>query len=233
MEMAKDLFPIQIVGSAKFDDWNVLAPAIAYRVLEDIEQLCLAGSIAARACLCRSAFDHTATLAWLSLAPDNHVPKWIAGDTIQRLKADDHARRMGRTVLDPSTRTEMERELAQGPQTTGGKPQTMPDLASCVGAVHERYPQWALDQLYVLTYRQHSGFLHPTPRGLMSSVAAHWPTEGTMTIGAPEPDVANMKAHLDLGCSVLATCLAVLSEATGIPEADRVVATYQESDNGE
>ena len=231
MEMATGLFPIQIKGSAKFDDWNVLAPAIAFRVIEDIGQLYLASSIAARACLCRCAFDHTATLAWLSLDPDSHVPKWLAGDSLQRLKADDHAQRMGRSVLDASTRADMERELAQGPLTAGGRPQTMPDLASCVGAVHERYPQLALDQLYVLTYRQHSGFLHPTPRGLMSSVAAHWPTEGTMTIGAPDPSPENMDAHLDLGCSVLATCLTVLGTVTGSPDADLVVAIYQGNDD--
>ena len=119
--------------------------------------------------LLRSLYDHVVTFAWLASDPPTLLPVWRKADLQARLTIDREARDAGEQLLADHDREQMESDIA-------GIESKAPDLASKAVAA-DRY--WAprieafrpdglgsFRGLYTLLFRQHSGLVHATMRGL-------------------------------------------------------------------
>jgi len=119
--------------------------------------------------LLRSLYDHVVTFAWLASDPPSLLPVWRKSDLQERLKMDREARSAGEQLLADDVREQMERDVA-------GIDGNAPDLAS-KAVIADRHWAPRIDEfradglgslrgLYTILFRQHSGLVHATMRGL-------------------------------------------------------------------
>ena len=119
--------------------------------------------------LLRSLYDHVVTFAWLASDPPALLPVWRKADLEERLKMDREVRAAGEQLLADADRAQMERDVA-------GIEGSTPDLASKAIAADtywapriEQFRSEGLGSfrgLYTILFRQHSGLVHATMRGI-------------------------------------------------------------------
>jgi hypothetical protein len=117
----------------------------------------------------RSLYDHIVTFAWLGSDPSALLPVWRKADLQARLRMDREARGAGQPLLPEPDRAQMERDVA-------GIEGNEPDLASKATLADrhwapriEAFREEGLGSfrgLYTILFRQHSGLVHATFRGI-------------------------------------------------------------------
>jgi Family of unknown function (DUF5677) len=119
--------------------------------------------------LLRSLYDHVVTFAWLATDPPAHLAIWRKDDLEQRLKIHREFAAAGEQLLTDADREQMERNV-------GRIEGSAPDLAS-KASMADKYWVPRIDAIraddlrsfrgfYTILFRQHSGLVHATMRGL-------------------------------------------------------------------
>jgi hypothetical protein len=172
--------------------------------------------------LLRSVYDHVVTFAWLATDPPSLLQVWRKADLQERLKMDREARSAGEQLLPDDVRDEMERSVA-------GIEGKAPDLAS-KAVIADRHWAPRIEQLqadglrsfrglYTIIFRQHSGLVHATFRGLNHVTVDLEPPRKRIVM----KDVAPTgNGPYGMATAVYGLGLLVASEALGWPDAAEV-----------
>jgi hypothetical protein len=153
--------------------WSLVAPGLLVHATSCLRSIVFrlgpdgAHNDASR--LLRSLYDHVLTFAWLASDPPGLLPVWRKADLEERLKIDREVRGAGDQLLADADRDQMEHDVA-------GIEGDAPDLASkAVAADRHWAPRigpfradglGSFRGLYTILFRQHSGLVHATMRGL-------------------------------------------------------------------
>lgn len=185
--------PVDVTATGPSDAWALVANGLLAHATGTVGSIFILGrggyhNDASR--LLRSLYDHVTTFAWLAADPSaERLGTWRLKDLDTRLKADAEAQRAGEALLEDATRAQMQAELASAIVS-------IPDLASMAFAAdrywNDREP--AIEHpnglrsfrgLYTVLFRQHSGLVHATFRGLNHVTIDLSPTGRRVVLQAP------------------------------------------------
>lgn len=176
--------------------------------------------------LLRSLYDHVVTFAWLAADPVERLPLWRKEDLEERLKMDREFAAAGEDLLPDEVRDQMERDV-------GAIEGTAPDLASKAFAA-DRF--WlprinamrgtglrSLRGFYTVFFRQHSGLVHATMRGLNHvTVDLNGPRKRLVM----EDPLEGSRGPYGSATVVYGIGLLVAAQSLGWPDADQVEAIF-------
>lgn len=178
--------------------------------------------------LTRSLFDHAVTLAWLAIDPVPHLGAWRKGDVEERLKAADHAAKIGVELSPADQIAEWKRQFDE-PGIR--KPLGMADRAvaadtfwgSRVSAIEPKTER-SFTGLYVTVFRRFSGSVHATPLGL-NQVTEDLVGHARRVHLADEP--LTIRPAYAAAAVTFALGLLVASQTLGFPDEQAVFEAYQ------
>ncbi len=221
--------PLEVDVYGPGDAWPAVGPALLAHASGTLRSILLLGSGDAHndaSRLLRSLYDHVVTFAWLAAEPsEERLGLWRLDDLAERLKADREAAAAGEPLLDDVNRQQMQREVDAG---TG----QLLDLASMAFATDrfwaQRLPVFGTDGLgtfrgmYTVLFRNHSGLVHATFRGLNLVTEHLSPTRRRVLVQPP----VEGRGPYGLATAVYGIGLLVASESLGWPAADDVHAVF-------
>lgn len=176
--------------------------------------------------LLRSLYDHIVTLAWLGADPPRRLALWRKEDLEERLKIHREFAAAGEQLLPDADRAQMERDVAH----LDGK---APDLASKatmadnhwiprIGALRPRSLS-SFRGFYTVLFREQSGLVHATMRGLNHVTIDLGPTRKRVVSEAP---LGESTGPYGMATAVYGVGLLVSAQALGYPDADVVEAIF-------
>lgn len=171
--------------------------------------------------LLRSLYDHVVTFAWLAADPPSRLALWRKEDLEERLKIHREFAAAGEQLLPDAEREQMERDVAR----VEGK---APDLAS-KAAMADKHWIPRIDALqphgfrsfrgfYTILFREHSGLVHATMRGLNHVTIDLEPPRKQVVLEAP------LEGNGPYGMATVLYCFGLLfaAQSLGWPDADEV-----------
>ena len=177
--------------------------------------------------LLRSLYDHVVTFAWLGSDFPTLLPVWRKADLQARLKMDREARAAGEPLLADHDREQMVRDAA-------GIDGNVPDLASMASKVDGHWAPridalradglGSFRGLYTILFRQHSGLVHATMRGINHvSIDLEPPVVRIVTEDVPQEG----NGPYGMATVVYGLGLLVAAEALGWPDAAEVESIFE------
>jgi hypothetical protein len=170
--LVENRLPLEGNSTGPWDAWPVAGPALlahATSILNAIFLLRPHDAHNASSRLLRSLYDHVVNFAWLAIDPPAHLALWRKSDLEERLKMDRDFRDAGEQLLSAEAREQMERDVA----SVGGSAPNLADKAlradDCwVPRIEGIEPEGlkSFRGFYTVLFRQHSGLVHATMRGL-------------------------------------------------------------------
>ena len=176
--------------------------------------------------LLRSLYDHVVTFAWLAADPVGRLPLWRKEDLEERLKIVREIADAGEALLADDVREQMERDVASIEGTA-------PDLASKAFAA-DRFWVPRIDAMrgtglrslrgfYTVFFRQHSGLVHATMRGLNHVTVELDPA---LTRVVMEDPLDGSRGPYGSATVVYGVGLLVAAQSLGWPDADQIEAIF-------
>lgn len=220
--------PFEADGTDIAGAWPLAGTALlthATQTLRSIMLLAPAGAHNDASRLLRSLYDHVVTFAWLAENPRDRLGPWRLEDLAERLKADREATAAEEPLLEAAAREQMQAEVDAATAST-------PDLASKAFAADRywsaRIPAIGEGELesfrgmYTFLFRNHSGLVHATFRGLSRVVEDLSPTRRRVVAQPP------LDRHELYGMATVVHGLGlfVAAEALGWPAADEVHSVF-------
>jgi len=224
-------------------NWDVVAPAMLFSGANCLLSLrWLAMTPAPRreqdaSILLRRLYEHVVCFAWVAIDPAQNAKQWVAYDYRYRLLTDTELKRLGKSGLDPATRSSYETYI----QTHGVMPSLerraeqadahwLPKLAHHTDGRPNAERAFSLRDEYTSIYRPTSANAHPTPRSLYAYVNPGG-AAGKFAIGfMPNLDDDDRYAYT-LAPLVFATMLLIAEQVLGRPNAEDVYAAFPETTN--
>lgn len=176
--------------------------------------------------LLRSLYDHVTTFAWLAADPVRRLPLWRKEDLEERLKIDREIVAAGEVMLPDDARAQMGRDLA----TIEGN---APDLASKAIAA-DRFWVARVDAMrgdglrslrgfYTVFFRQHSGLVHATMRGLNHVTVELDPSRVRVVMEDP---LSDGRGPYGPATVVYGIGLLIAAQSLGWPDTDQIEAVF-------
>lgn len=211
--------------------WPMVAPALLAHATSNLRSIVFrlrsdgAHNDASR--LLRSLYDHIVTFAWLAADPPTRLALWRKEDLEERLKIHREFAAAGEQLLPDADRKQMEHDVAR----LRGK---TPDLASKAAMADKHWiPRigGALrpDSLssfrgfYTILFREHSGLVHATMRGLNHVTIDLAPPRKRVVLEAP---LEGRVSPYGMASVVYGVGLLVAAQALGWPDANEVEAIF-------
>jgi hypothetical protein len=222
--------PLEADVTGDGDPWPLVGPALlahATGTLRSIFVLAPTGSHNDASRLLRSLYDHVVTFAWLGAKPTaDRLAAWRKHDLEERLKADTEAMKAGEPLLEDAVRRQMEVDVESINASR-------PDLASMSVAADKHWAEWveALEPgvgfrsfrgLYTVLFRQHSGLVHATYRGLNAVTEDLSPTRRRIVLQAP----VEGRGPYGIATAVYGLGLLVAAHSVGWPSTAEVEAIF-------
>ncbi len=220
-------FPL--IDPAGRGDWEVLGPAMIVRASTATRALFKLSpdedSWLAAEAIARTIIETVITYAWLAGEPSVLVPKWVAGNDAERLKADNkHVhwlvesgyREKPVPLLDPSMRQIVE-SGAEGVLGLGDRAKAADDYWR--PSVPElKAPNCSFAEIYAGSYTHYSWATHALVQPLYRFIGAH--ADSGVVVGREEND--HSSTPWGVGLLVYALGLIISANAAGWPDAERV-----------
>jgi hypothetical protein len=235
-QVVESRLPLDVDVTGSRDAWPMIGPALLTHATASLKSIFVlrqhqAHNDASR--LLRSLYDHVVTFAWLAADPSvKRIDAWQRSDFEQRLRMDREFTSVGSTLLDADMRISMEREIDQIPTTA-------PDLASKALVADDfwepRIDALGVDEfgsfrgLYTILFRQHSGLVHSTYRGLNHVIEHVSPTGRRVVL---ETSLGG-RGPYGMAVAVYGLALLVAAQAIGWSSADDVEALFASYDPAE
>jgi hypothetical protein len=221
--------PIEVDPFGPQDAWPLVGPALLAHATQTMRSIILLeprGFYNDGFRLLRSLYDHVVTFAWLAIELETRLTLWRLEDLGERLKADREASDSGEPLLDDAWREQIEMELA-------GSEAGTPDLASKAVATDRHWgprvavlaPQgeWSFRELYTYLFRNYSGLVHATFRGLNRVTEDLTPTGKRVVRQAP----LTGRGPSGMATALHGLALFVAAETLGWPAAEEVHAVFE------
>jgi hypothetical protein len=178
----------------------------------------------------RSLYDHVVTFAWLGADPPPRLALWRKEDLEGRLKIHREFAAAGEQLIPDGEREQMERGIAR----LDGK---APDLASKaamadkhwiprIGGALRPNSLSSFRGFYTILFREHSGLVHATMRGLNHVTVDLAPPRKRVVLEAP---LGESNGPYGMATVVYGVGLLVTAQALGCPDADEVEAVFARS----
>jgi hypothetical protein len=210
--------------------WPMVGPALLAHATSNLRSIVFrlrpdgAHNDASR--LLRSLYDHIVTFAWLAADPPPRLALWRKGDLQERLKIHREFEAAGEQLIPDADREQMERDISR----LEGK---APDLASKAAAADKHWipligGALRADSLssfrgfYTILFREHSGLVHATMRGLNHVTIDLAPPRKRVVLEAP----LESRGPYGMATTVYGVGLLVGAQALGWPDANEVEAIF-------
>jgi hypothetical protein len=176
--------------------------------------------------LLRSLYDHVVTFAWLAVDPPARLGPWRKNDLEERLKMAREFDASDTELLPRLARAQMERDIAN----TEGSVPGLADMA--LNADKHWLPRIpdldgtgfkSFRGLYTVLFREHSGLVHATMRGLNHVTVDLDPPRKRLVLQAP---LDGSRGPYGMATVIHTLGLLVASQSLGWPEADEVRAIH-------
>lgn len=164
--------PLEADSSGPADAWPLVGPALLAHATSNLKSIFVLRSHEAHndsSRLLRSLYDHVVTFAWLAVDPPARLGPWRKADLQERLKMDRDFTDACEELLTDAGRAQMKSDVESIDAHA-------PDLASkAMNADNHWVPRIdgieaeglkSFRGFYTLLFRQHSGLVHATMRGL-------------------------------------------------------------------
>jgi len=211
--------------------WPMVGPALLVHATSNLRSIVFrlrpdeAHNDASR--LLRSLYDHVVTFAWLGADPPPRLALWRKEDLQERLKIHREFADAGELLIPDADREQMERDIAR----LDGK---APDLASKAALADKHWiPRIGgalrADSLssfrgfYTILFREHSGLVHATMRGLNHVTVDLAPPRKRVVLEAP---LGESRGPYGMATVVYGVGLLVAAQALGWPDAEAVNAVF-------
>jgi len=176
--------------------------------------------------LLRSLYDHVVTFAWLAADPPPRLALWRKEDLEERLKIHREFAAAGEQLIPDADREQMERDVAR----LEGK---APDLASKaamadkhwiprIGGALRPNSLSSFRGFYTILFREHSGLVHATMRGLNHVTIDLTPPRKRVVLEAPLGE----SSPYGMATVVYGLGLLVAARSLDWPDADAVEAVF-------
>lgn len=224
---------LEVEGDARGPQtaWPMVGPALLAHATSSLRSIAFrlrpdeAHNDASR--LLRSLYDHVVTFAWLGADPPPRLALWRKEDLQERLKIHREFAAAGEQLIPDAEREQMEHDISR----LAGK---APDLSSKAAMADKHWiPQigGALrpDSLssfrgfYTILFREHSGLVHATMRGLNHVTIDLVPPRKRVVLEAP---LDGSTGPYGMATVVYGVGLLVAARALGWPDADEVEAIF-------
>lgn len=210
--------------------WPIIGPALLAHATSSLRSIVFrlrpdgAHNDASR--LLRSLHDHVVTFAWLGVDPPPRLALWRKQDLEERLKIHREFAAAGEQLLPDADREQMERDVAR----LDGK---APDLASKAAMADEHWiPRIgalrpgslsSFRGFYTVLFREQSGLVHATMRGLNHVTIDLAPTRKRVVLEAP---LGESTGPYGMATVVYGVGLLVAAQSLGWPDADEIEAIF-------
>jgi hypothetical protein len=175
--------------------------------------------------LLRSLYDHVVTFAWLAADPPARLALWRKEDLKERLKIHGEFAAVGEQLLSDADREQMERDVARIEGTA-------PDLASKAAMADKHWiPRIealqphslrSLRGFYTILFREQSGLVHATMRGLNHVTIDLAPSRKRVVLEGPPGE----SSPYGMATVVYGIGLLVAAQSLGWPDADEIEAIF-------
>lgn len=189
--LIEDRLPLEEDATGPADAWPLVGSALLAHATSNLNSIFRLRSHAAHndsSRLLRSLYDHVVTFAWLAVEPPGRIAVWRKADLEARLKIDKEFTQASQRLLPDAVRSQMERDV----DSVEG---SAPGLADKALRADEHWiPRIAhlgsqgfssFRGLYTVLFRQHSGLVHATMRGLNHVTVDLSPTRRRVLLEAP------------------------------------------------
>jgi hypothetical protein len=211
--------------------WRMVGPALLAHATSGLRSIVFrlrpdgAHNDASR--LLRSLYDHVVTFAWLAADPPTRLLLWRKEDLEERLKMHREFAEAGEQLLPDADREQMERDVAR---IEGSAPGLASKAAMAdkhwiprIGGAFRPDSLSSFRGFYTILFREHSGLVHATVRGLNHVTVDLAPPGKRVVLEAPLGDSAG---PYGMACVVYGVGLLVAAQSLDWPDADEVEAIF-------
>jgi hypothetical protein len=211
--------------------WPMVGPALLTHATSNLRSIVFrlrpdgAHNDASR--LLRSLYDHVVTFAWLAADPLPRLALWRKEDLKERLKIHREFETVGEQLLSDADREQMERDVAR---IEGNAP----DLASKAAMADKHWiPRIggalrpgslsSFRGFYTILFREHSGLVHATMRGLNHVTIDLAPPRKRVVLEAPLEE----SNPYGMATVVYGIGLLVAAQTLAWPDAEEINAIFE------